>query len=191
MNNADKIILDLCGGTGGWSRPYADAGYNVRVMTLPDNDVRMLEPIANAYGILAAPPCTEFSFAKHFHGKGNYQHDFRMEVVSACCRLVVASQRLAFWAMENPNGYLKRWMGEPIYSFEPWEFGDNYRKQTSLWGDFNRPRKTVIDRPVDLVKFSMLKSKEIHPEFYGVLTRQERRAITPKGFAQAFFEANQ
>ena len=25
--NKDKIILDLCGGTGAWSRPYKDAGY--------------------------------------------------------------------------------------------------------------------------------------------------------------------
>ena len=40
-------------------------------------------------------------------------------------------------------------------------------------------------------KFSMLLSKEIYPEFYGMYTRQERRAITPPGFAQAFFEANQ
>ena len=24
--NKDKIILDLCGGTGAWSRPYKEAG---------------------------------------------------------------------------------------------------------------------------------------------------------------------
>lgn len=27
MKNSDKIILDLCGGTGAWSKPYAEAGY--------------------------------------------------------------------------------------------------------------------------------------------------------------------
>lgn len=27
MDNSKKIILDLCGGTGSWSRPYKDAGY--------------------------------------------------------------------------------------------------------------------------------------------------------------------
>lgn len=27
MNNNNKIILDLCGGTGSWSKPYKDAGY--------------------------------------------------------------------------------------------------------------------------------------------------------------------
>lgn len=30
-----KIILDLCGGTGSWSKPYRDAGYDVRLITLP------------------------------------------------------------------------------------------------------------------------------------------------------------
>ena len=30
-----KIILDLCGGTGSWSKPYRAAGYDVRVITLP------------------------------------------------------------------------------------------------------------------------------------------------------------
>lgn len=29
MDNSDKIILDLCGGTGSWSRPYKEAGYDV------------------------------------------------------------------------------------------------------------------------------------------------------------------
>ena len=31
----DKIILDLCGGTGAWSKPYKDAGYDVKLITLP------------------------------------------------------------------------------------------------------------------------------------------------------------
>lgn len=39
MENSQKIILDLCGGTGSWSKPYRDAGYDVRVVTLPENDV--------------------------------------------------------------------------------------------------------------------------------------------------------
>ena len=39
-------------------------------------------------------------------------------------------------------------------------------------------------------KFDRLKTKEIHPEYYGKLSRVERRAITPQGFAKAFYEAN-
>ena len=51
-----KIILDLCGGTGSWSHPYKDAGYDVRVITLPE-DIRFSKPCKNVHGILAAPPC--------------------------------------------------------------------------------------------------------------------------------------
>lgn len=51
-----KIILDLCGGTGSWSRFYLEAGYDVRNITLPEHDVLTYEPPENVYGILAAPP---------------------------------------------------------------------------------------------------------------------------------------
>jgi hypothetical protein len=186
-----KIILDLCGGTGAWSQPYKKAGYDVRIITLPD-DVRLYAPPDNVYGILAAPPCTEFSYAKHFHGHGNYQHDFvsGLEIVSACMRIILTA-RPQWWSLENPKGYLSRWLGEPKYIFEPWYFGDIYQKRTCLWGDFTHPEQRVFERPDGLIKFSMLKSKDIYPEYYGKLSRQERRAITPPGFAQAFFEANQ
>ncbi len=188
----NKIILDLCGGTGAWSNPYKEAGYDVRNITLPEHDVRLYVPPESVYGILAAPPCTEFSFAKHLAGKGKYKHDFikGLETVDACMRIILIS-RPRFWALENPKGYLRRFLGEPILTFDPWEFGGNYQKKTDLWGNFNLPQKTVSEKPENLIKFSLLKSKDICPEFYGELSRQERRAITPQCFAKAFFEANQ
>ena len=45
----DKIILDLCGGTGAWSKPYKDAGYKVINVTLPEFDVRTFNPPKNVY----------------------------------------------------------------------------------------------------------------------------------------------
>lgn len=51
-----KIILDLCGGTGSWSRPWQLNGYDVRIITLPVYDVLTYEPPYNVWGILAAPP---------------------------------------------------------------------------------------------------------------------------------------
>ena len=30
--NDDKLILDLCGGTGSWSKPYKENGYNVQIV---------------------------------------------------------------------------------------------------------------------------------------------------------------
>lgn len=60
MDNKDKIILDLCGGSGSWSRPYKEAGYDVRLITLPEYDVLTYEPPENVYGILAAPLVLSF-----------------------------------------------------------------------------------------------------------------------------------
>lgn len=74
-----RIILDLCGGTGSWSRPWKEAGYDVRNITLPEYDVLTYIPPKEVYGILAAPPlygifgiklrsCTERAGRKKRHG---------------------------------------------------------------------------------------------------------------------------
>jgi hypothetical protein len=201
MKNSDKIILDLCGGTGAWSKPYADAGYDVRVITLPDGDVRNYDPPVGTYGILAAPPCTMFSYART---KAKEPRDLRgaIHIVWNCLRIIWEAQyetetsytkttRLKFWALENPNGMLKYFLGKPVFEFSPYDFGDQYKKRTHLWGWFNDPQKaTSPETKKQMPKFDHMKTKDIHPEYYGKLTRQERRAITPQGFAKAFFKAN-
>jgi len=205
QENEGEIILDLCGGTGSWSKPYKDAGYDVRVITLPDNDVRDFIPPENVYGILAAPPCTMFSFARTNAIK---PRDLRegMEVVYACLSIIwevqykLANQysqkpTLKFWALENPNGHLKYFLGKPAFEFDPYEFGDIYSKKTHLWGWFNEPIKTH-GKPARLLnkKFDKLSMQEIRSIgdniFRDKNTRQELRAITPQGFAKAFYEAN-
>jgi len=194
----NKIILDLCGGTGSWSKPYKDAGYDVRNITLPDYDVRTYIPPENVYGILAAPPCTMFSFART-NAKKPRDLESGMSIVRNCLRIIWMVQyktttntskktNLKFWALENPNGMLKYFLGKPAYEFNPYDFGDNYKKKTHLWGWFNEPKKNTIKCTKE--KFDKMKTKDIHGEYYGKLTRTERRAITPKGFAQAFFEVN-
>ena len=168
-SNNDKIILDLCGGTGAWSKPYKDAGYDVRLITLLEYDVRTYEPPENVYGILAAPPCTEFSFARTNAKK---LRDFReaMSMVRACLEIIWKCQyepvsnyakytRLKFWALENPNrGLLKNFLGEPWYVFNPWEFGDMYKKETGLWGNFKEPKKSIEQRNGKLYSLSPSKA---------------------------------
>ncbi len=217
-----KIILDLCGGTGSWSKPYRDAGYDVRIITLPEYDVTdysLREYLAKLkpYGILAAPPCTQFSFAK----TTGQPRDLRagLNIVNACLNIIWECQinppspyckttSVKFWSLENPNGLLKRFLGLPVFEFNPWEFGNSYKKNTHLWGFFNKPKK-IFTKEIDVMtsiqisqcktnsrqfprlqKFDRLKTREIHPEKYPELDRQARRAITPSGFAKAFFEAN-
>lgn len=193
-----KLILDLCGGTGSWSKPYKDNGYDVINVTLPDYDVRYYEPPDDVYGILAAPPCTQFSFART---NAKIPRDLKegISVVFACLLVIWECQTrikkdtqkkspLKFWCLENPNGMLKWFLGKPVLEFQPYEYGDNYKKKTHLWGCFNIPEKNPIE--CDKPKFDKLLTKEIHPEWYGKLTRQERRAITPSGFANQFYKFN-
>ena len=84
MENKDKIILDLCGGTGSWSRPYKEAGYDVRLITLPEHDVLTYEPPDGVYGILAAPPCTEFSVLNCKAEARERKPEIGMVAVTAC-----------------------------------------------------------------------------------------------------------
>jgi len=189
-----KIILDLCGGTGAWSRPYEDAGYDVRIITLPEQDVRDYIPPSNVYGILAAPPCTEFSLARNFYSNKK-PRDFKggLSVVDACMRIIWRCDP-SFWALENPIGMLSNWLGQNKYFFHPWWFGDPWTKRTALWGNFNPPPRIYFDRNKVMTEEQISKcQKNLNmPHIYGSgEKRAAGRAITPPGFAKTFFRANQ
>ena len=200
MNNSDKIILDLCGGTGSWSKPYREAGYDVRLVTLPDNDVLTYTPPPDVYGILAAPPCTEFSLAKN-GCKRTRDFSGGLQVIEACLKIIWQCRiqgTLKFWALENPVGYLRQFLGRPEFTFKQWQFGENRIKRTDIWGYFNNPIPTVKKPPLDLMRLSPKGrynsrdwSRIPQPEYiHQKLDRAALRAITPPGFARAFFKAN-
>jgi hypothetical protein len=178
-----RIILDLCGGTGAWSRDYAEAGYDVRNITLPDYDVRDYVPPNNVYGILAAPPCNEFSIAK-----GSQPRDFGkgMKIVKACLECIWIARMdgvLRWWCLENPRGFLRQFLGKPAYTIRYWWYGDGLDKLTDLWGYFNLPPRRYKEPPELLEKIKSMPGG----------TEEERnlhRAVTPPCFAQAFFKAN-
>ena len=182
MSEHSKIILDLCGGTGAWSKPYLDAGYDVRLITLPI-DVRLVEYIGAVYGILAAIPCDHFagSGARWWAGKGQKVLLEALSIADACMRFVALSNP-DFWCIENPVGRLSRYYGKPIFTFHPYEYGDPYQKRTCLWGKFSIPKKNLVEPTQGMKLFRM---------YGGKSERTKRmRSITPPGFAQAFFEAN-
>jgi len=232
-DNSKKIILDLCGGTGSWARPWLEAGYEVITITLPDYSVLEVsfhddyfeflsntKPSIKVYkkdivGVLAAPPCTMFSFART-NAKKPRDLIEGMQCVRACLDIIWKIKEveqptgkktlpLKFWALENPyHGFLPQFLGKPAFTFDPWEFGDGYQKRTAIWGSFNEPVKHPVPMSTEAkakaktnsyihtlgVKFDYLKSKDIHPEAFGKFDRQTRRSITPAGFAKAFYEAN-
>jgi len=192
--NRDKIILDLCGGTGLWSKPYKEAGYDVRLITLPEQDVTDYIPPKNIWGILAAPPCTMFSLART---RAKLPRDFveGMIPVNACIRIAVTSKP-KFFALENPIGLLSKFLGKWQYDFHPWWFGDPWTKRTALWGWFNKPKRkyNIIEdvmtrEQIERCKNNNRKLPSIS-DFTGS-TQSAKRAITPQGFAKAFFQANQ
>lgn len=191
--NADKIILDLCGGTGSWSRPYKDAGYDVRVITLPDYDVRIYEPPENVYGILAAPPCTHFTNSGAQYWKIKDQDGRTLadtQIITHCLRIIAMCQP-KWWAMENSTGRFIRWMGKPQLVFNPCDYGDPYTKRTCLWGRFAAPVKNAV-QPEYLIASNGDRYSKIYMKTGGSSAKtKELRSITPAGFATAFFKANQ
>lgn len=199
MSNSSKIILDLCGGTGCWSKPYKEAGYDVRVITLPEYDVLTYEPPDSVYGVLAAPPCTAFCIASSRYWN-DYDSsgftDFSLKIVNRCFE-IAALTNPKFFALENPKGRLKALLGlNPIYSFYQYEFDGLFTKLTYLWGDFNT---MIIKGPVNPSPLRMCDcstselytlplSYVLDPNFS---KRAAQRSMYPPAFCRAFFEANQ
>jgi hypothetical protein len=222
-----KLILDLCAGTGAWSQPYEDdPAYRVVRITYPDYDVTRVViterivffqslngkpdieiPLVRIHGILAAPPCTEFSLA-------NTRQAYALRpawkqgliVVEACERIIRAAMckgYLRFWALENPFGHLRKFLGIPRLTFEAWWYDPTvpWVKKTDLWGYFLLPKRIVPeeDRPIRLENGERDEWRHQPgwytpsvPERYAhmALDRAAIRAITPSGFATAFAKAN-
>ena len=206
MFNENKIILDFCGGTGSWSKPYSDNGYDVRIIDpqewLEDDygtgDVRLFKkPKEKIYGILSAPPCTHFSGsgARHWEKKGKEPLLEGLSVVDACLRIALITKP-KFWVLENPVGRLKHYIGDCKCTFQPYQYGDAYSKRTCLWGDFNMPKPTNIVEP-EMVEFTSKKGegKRMSKYYFDAfkLPKNERarlRSMTSPGFSQAFYEHN-
>ena len=222
------IVLSLCSGSGSWEKPYVDSGkYNVIPITFPQYDVRLFpsmpsqEPRGNGewldiekykgkvVGILAAPDCTYFSIAGNAHKRSDQNIIDGIGVVDACFRIAYALKPTWF-ALENPVGKLKKFLGEPTFKFHPYEFGDMYTKKTYLWGWFKEPKKIPYNKEeINMFEGSpLLKGEKLSEPMSGLyykgkiergeftapsgtdLTRKYYRSITPQGFANAFFEAN-
>jgi hypothetical protein len=187
----ERLVLDLCAGSGAWSEPYRAAGYRVIRVSLPHVDVRTFRALPSVmahekhpvWGILAAPPCNEFSMAKRD------ARDFvrGMECVNACLRIVLQA-RPRWWALENPVGHLARYLGPANDCFEPCDFGDPWTKRTALWGDFVLPTRGPFVEPKGGGPLCTVCDPERRKTTW--CSNSDHRAVTPPGFARAFFAAN-
>jgi hypothetical protein len=102
-----------------------------------------------------------------------------LSVVDACHRIVLVNRgTLKWWALENPRNKLRLFLGEPRLEFCQWEYGDAGHKPTCIWGDFVLPPK----HPKPRTKPSTWRTNKENA--------RPEDAITPSGFARAFYEAN-
>jgi len=129
-----------------------------------------------------------------------------MAVVDACLRMV-AIYKPAWWALENPVGRLKDWIGPYSWIFDPYEYGgymalrektvkdplfparDAYTKKTCIWGTAKKPRT----KPVPYVRGKRVTTADGSSYLRrGNLAHESgrHRSVTPMGFSRAFKEAN-
>lgn len=178
-DNSEKMILSLCDYSGVWASPYKEAGYTVIQVDLRlGQDIRLAPVNQGVWGILAAPPCTIFSLAGNSAWSAGKRSESdlleALSIVDACLRQVAISNP-RWWALENPRGRLSKYLGKPRWEFQPYQYGDPWSKRTCLWGQFNIPKPNPVEK-----QFALL--DEVKDPY--------ERAITPIGFARAFFEAN-
>lgn len=187
-----KIILDLCGGTGAWSKYYSTNGYTVIIVTLPKMDLLEEKVVAyciaqKPYGVLFACECTPWanSGSQYFKSRTPEEIFYYSKLLVKGLRIILATKP-KFWCIENPIGKMKQFLGDPKLIFNPCDYGDPYTKKTCLWGDFNIPVKNPVD-PIRVCSQGSWIQK-----LGGKSEKTKRlRSITPAGFAKAFYEANQ
>lgn len=196
-------VLSLCDLSGVMVQPWLDAGFPCTIVDLQHTettteglltrvsaDVTSWLPPPEGYAIVFAfPPCTHLasSGARWFRDKGLSAVIEALSVVEACRRICEWSG--APYMIENPVGTLSTYWRDPDHAFDPLDFGayvlagEAYTKRTNLWvgGGFVMPEK----RPVPMDDGP----NPIHWAPPGP-QRANFRSLTPRGFAQAVFEAN-
>ena len=202
-----KIILHLCADTGSDSYPYSqDSDYEV-IRVGSDIGVENYHSPKNVYGVFANPPCTNFSSVRTTP-KTPRNEEEGMRLVKECQRIIKEASP-TFWVIENPaTGLLKKYLGEPQFTYQPWEFGSPWSKKTALWGNFNKPEKIYktweeVPNKISQLYIRGKRNKPnmvyLHksaikniPEFscFKVDSDMEFRSLCSQKFAQVFYEAN-
>ena len=159
-----KVILHLCADIGSDSLIWEKNGYLV-IKVGADIGVENFtynKAYGEVYGVIANPPCTEFSTARS-DGKARNPEE-GMFLVEQCLRVIKEVKPTGFWVLENPaRGVLKHYLGEPQYKYEPWWYGSPWTKQTALWGNFNIPSR-LFDKWEDVEKNDKLYVRPNRPK---------------------------
>lgn len=137
-----KVILHLCADIGSDSLVWENNGYEV-IKVGKNVGVENFSYEGLVYGVIANPPCLEFSTARS-NGKAR-DPDEGMFLVNHCLRIIKECDP-QFWAIENPaKGVLSKYLGPPRYKYQPWWYGSAWTKETALWGNFKIPERLFHD----------------------------------------------
>jgi len=157
--------------------------------------------------VFGFPECTDLavSGAAHFANKRNRNPAFQDEAM-VLVRLVelLGNTYNCPWALENPVSVISTMWRKPDFKFNPFEFGgylpvddahptypeyikprDAYPKKTCIWAshDFIWPELKPVDCDAGY--------SDQHKKLGGKSKKTKNiRSATPRGFAQAVYEAN-
>jgi hypothetical protein len=194
---ARPILVSLFDYSGCWSEPYRRAG--CRVLQVDNKlgfdifkwNYKAIKPGLVA-GIIAAPPCDDFavSGAQYWHQKDTDGRTAASVRLVKEVLVIVRYFKPRFWVIENPVGRLNQLIPElehfgPCY-WQPFWYGDKWTKKTGLWGQYTLPPPKHKVLPL---RYSAQGSWTQRLGGKSERTK-ELRAVTPPGFAQAFYEAN-
>jgi hypothetical protein len=204
-----KLILQLCADTGSDTKPYQDDPNYEVILVGSDIGVENYHPPKNVHGIIANPVCLEFSRAR-LGGKAR-DPEKGMEMVKECMR-IIEEAKPEWWVIENPaTGKLRDFLGKPVATYQPFQFGSPWTKRTALWGKFTMPPviyKTWEDLYPHYNQNLWVKPKRNKPslvhqhksavhnieEFagftYKISTDAEFRSLCSQKFANAFKQYN-
>ena len=200
------IAVSLFDYTGAMLRPWADAGYECYAYDIQHTECFELDGInyrpadlttwvkgdlPRADVAFAFPPCDHLavSGARWFKGKG-------LRALSHSIALFATAAEYCEWTrapymIENPVSTIATYWREPDYYFHPWEYTefcleDNYTKRTCLWtgNDFVMPDPAIAESLRDVKPDNRIHAAPPGPG------RANFRSATPRGFAQAVFNAN-
>lgn len=198
-----NAAIFLCDKSGVMAKPWAEAGYECLCIDIQHpirkpraeagivyqwGDVRTWVPpeeLAHRVAFIAAfPPCTHVTNAgaRDHRTKGTGLLRDSLELFSACYS--AARWSGAPFMIENPVGKFSDHMQQPDYIFQPWQYGDLWRKRTCLWtgGGFVMPTPLYTEEPAGTTNKIWFMGPG--PE------RADLRSLTPPGFARAVYECN-
>ena len=202
-----KIILHLCADIGSDSRFY-DLSDDYEVIRIGEEiGVENYTPPSNVHGVIANPPCTDFSTARA-NGKAR-DVDAGMFLVNHCLRIIRECNPM-WYVIENPaTGALREILGKPYAVYQPWNYGSPWTKKTALWGKFNMPMplyKTWVGVPKihelyvrptrgkpSLAFLHVSAKRHIREMDWAsdrLKTDADLRSWCSQGFAKQFFNAN-